>query len=124
MHDGHNENNVATRTHTVYHPGVWRLARGLYMFCPEYAVVSGDAFAGAGSGSIEVLTPPCCGVPWTIAALIDSEEIVSLTSRPVLPADRRKKAATILIIDFFLSLLKRFYAGFYCWKALDSDRLR
>jgi len=124
MHDGHHENNVATRTHTVYHPGVWRLARRLYGFCPEYAVVSGDAFAGAGSGTIAVLTPPCGSVPWTIAALIDSEEIVSLTSRPVLSASGRKKAATILIIDISLSLLKRFYAGFYCWKAVDSDRLR
>jgi hypothetical protein len=92
--------------------------------CPEYAVVSGDAFAGAGSGTIVVLTPPCCSVPWSIGTLIDSEEIVSLTSRPVLPASGRKKAATILIIDISLSLLKRFYAGFYCWKAVDSDRLR
>jgi hypothetical protein len=82
------------------------------------------AFAGAVSRSIEVLTRPCYSVPWSIGTLIDSAETLLLPSRPALPAGKRKKAATILIIDIFLSLLKRFYAGFYCCKAVDSERLR
>src|SRR5271166_1908681 len=35
----------------------------------------------------------------------------------------RCEAATILFIVVF-SPLKRFYAGFYCWKTSDSDRRR
>jgi hypothetical protein len=49
------------------------------------------------------------------------EDIGSLPDRWILPANGRTKAVTILVIVVFLPLLKRFYAGFYCWKAVDSE---
>jgi hypothetical protein len=88
------------------------------------------------SGSVESLTLHavlCDAVPCQAVAFIGpfagSEEIVSrttllnepLTTRSVAPAGARARAATILVIVVFLPLLKRFYAGFYCWKAVDSD---
>ena len=52
-------------------------------------------------------------------------ELVFAGEPPVAPAAGHAKAATIaatiLGIADFLPLLKRFYACFCCWKAVDSD---
>src|SRR5580658_1524913 len=52
------------------------------------------------------------------------ESIISTAAIPSYLAGGRAKAATILVIVVSSSLLKRFYADFYCGKTFDSDGRR
>jgi hypothetical protein len=91
---------------------------------------SSAVIAGKDSGSVGFLTLPCfqassdpcrivrcCGC---LGPFIPGEEIVS-------PANRRaswrarKRCYNLGHSYLFLPRLKRFYAGFYCSKAVDSD---
>jgi len=87
---------------------------------------SSAVIAGDDSGPVGFLTLPCSSVPCRIVRccgclgpFIAGEEIVS--AQTVVPPGGHADAATILVTVIFLPLLKRFYAGFYCWKAIDSD---
>src|SRR5271170_8006714 len=59
------------------------------------------------------------GTPWRLEL-----KQYSILQSPSLSAGERTEAATILVIVVVFTLLKRFYAGFYCRKAPDCDRRR